>query len=264
MKEYHGTRTERLGSPLMRHEISYRELSLEELRRLRPPVRAGIKPWIDDFLFVPVLILGGFFVLGMLLATVAGWLLSQTIGWSLPGWAVAGLLIVCGIIGVAIGVSAGLDFRRHRRLRAVDIAARRVEVVRVEGARLVEQEVHNDEGPLYFFGIGSGRILFLGGQWLLDYDIYGLDPDPAAIEADDWIPFPSSSFVVHRLPASGEVLRIELGGDRLPPEAVLSRKATLPSGLSHRFRQGLCGDSFLADADFSEFLPTATSSDSTK
>jgi hypothetical protein len=75
--------------------------------------------------------------------------------------------------------------------------------------------------PALFFDIGEGRLLFLQGQWLELPFIYGEDAERIAPSEDDTetdavngLPppyaFPNASFVVHRLPSSGDVLAIRL------------------------------------------------------
>jgi len=52
-------------------------------------------------------------------------------------------------------------------------------------------------------------------------------------EADgNWPPFPATSFVLHRLPLSGYVLRIEIKGPKLTPERVLPDDAISLTKLS--------------------------------
>ena len=129
--------------------------------------------------------------------------------------------------------------------------------MRVENARLIEQEPGNDEGPIYYFGIGGGKVLCLRGQWMNDLD-YGLAADDP--ERDLPSPFPTSSFTVHRVPLGGHVLRIEQIGEPLTAEAVLPFKSPLPPwlrGWSQRI-----DDSLLVDGDFEDLVRIAESAPS--
>lgn len=228
----------------MNHEISSRELTSAEASRLKRSEGLGIKGWADDVLFF-ILVTGGLIVVGIALAAAAAWATAK-LGFVSFGRILAiGILMVFALKGARVGVAFVRQSRRSRQLTRLDINERTVEVIRVENARLVEREEHNDEGPLYYFGIGQGKVLFLGGQWLYDSGVYGVDSED--------LPFPSSSFTVHRL-ASGPVLRIEPSGAKLAPEAVLPRRARLPAWLDEPFKKGFLGDSLILEGDYEELL----------
>jgi hypothetical protein len=227
----------------MNHEISSRELTAVEASRLKRSVRVGIKGWADDIVFF-ALVTGGLIIVGIVLAVAAVWTTTKLGFGGFGRFLAIGIFIVFALYGARAGVAFVQQSRRSRQLARRDINERKVEVIRVENARLVEQQEHNDEGPLYYFGIGGGKVLFLGGQWLYDSDVYGVDSEE--------LPFPSSSFTVHRL-ASGPVLCIEPNGAKLAPEAILPRKA-LPAWLVEPFKRGFLGDSLILDGDYEELL----------
>ncbi len=127
-------------------------------------------------------------------------------------------------------------------------------MIRVENARVIEHEAHNDEGPIYYFGIGGGKVLCLRGAWMLDLD-YGLAADDPRLEADDPV-FPASSFTVHRLRDIGDVFRIDSLGAPLAPEATMPFKATLPASMT-RVLEDRAADSIVLEGDFEELLDLA-------
>jgi len=89
----------------------------------------------------------------------------------------------------------------------------------------------------------------LGGQWLWDWEVYGL-PAPADEEDESLPPFPSPSFTVTRLPPSGDVLNIAIEGPEVPPEAVVPARTPLPAWA--RSREGAV--SFVVTAKFEEIV----------
>ena len=113
---------------------------------------------------------------------------------------------------------------------ATDLRHGYVHVVAVKSARVVEQKEFNDEGPIYFFELGDERILLLWGQWLYDpYVVLNYESrieDSESIEAEDEPEFPCTEFVLHRCPALGRVLRLEVGGIALRPTRELEVHAT--------------------------------------
>jgi hypothetical protein len=147
------------------------------------------------------------------------------------GWAVG-----AGIFGLATVVVGGLvvSFLRHRapiRARAsLDLEARTVEVLTVtDAAPLSIDAMHSSVDPAFAFEIEDGRTLVLLGQWLRDEATFGGTRDPSADDdaadafANGLTPpnaFPTSAFTVHRFPASGEVVRIDLAGPYVAPAAL--------------------------------------------
>ena len=227
----------------MNHEISSRPLTQDEASQLKRSVRVGLRGQADDVGFF-MTVAGGVTIIGIASAAAAVWLAEKLGFGGLGRLFAAALLIVGAMAGARVGIAAVRQVRRSRQLAERDIKERNVEVIRVENARLVQLEEHNDEGPLYCFGIGGGRVLFLGGQWLYEfYDEHTEEPR-----------FPSSSFTVHRLP-SGPVLRIEVSGEQLAPEAVLPRKVRLPGWFEEPFsKEGFLGNSLIFEGDFEELL----------
>jgi hypothetical protein len=225
----------------MNHELSSRALTPEEAAFLTRREGGGMKAWADD-VFLFIFVAGGLTVFGIFCGFAVGWLTTQI---GLEGVARVlffAILSVFALAGAHDGFTTVRHSRRSRRLAMRDIKTQVVELLRVEGARLVQLEEHNDEGPFYFFDIGRGKVLYLGGQWLLDY----------GSEAGER-PFPSSSFTVHML-ASGPVLSIEPTGAELEPEAVLGRKTQLPTWMPDTFKKGFAGDSLILDGDFEELF----------
>lgn len=225
----------------MNHEITWRALTSEEASLLKRRIRTGIKGLADEVVAF-VFSAGGVTIAGMVVAVAAGWVANKLGFGGFRRPVAIAVLTVFALSGVAAGTVAIRQFRRIRQHARMDIKDAKVQVIQVENARLVEREEFNDEGPLYYFGIGQDKVLFLGGQWLYDWEVYGVSTEPS---------FPSASFTVHRLP-SGPVLRIELKGVRLAPEAVLPRKAPLPDWADEPFKKGFLGESILLEGGFEE------------
>jgi hypothetical protein len=235
----------------MRHEVSYREMATQEARRQRRAAGLGCEGLIGDFFIIPGIVGGGFIVLGILVGAGAGWAAARLRWAGMP--AVMGVVVaLSALAGLAATVAAVRTQRRARRLARNDIADRRVQVIRAETARLVEREQWNDEGPIYYFGLGEHKVLLVVGQWLYGggEGLYGEADDPNEDEA----PFPCASFTLHRLPKSGQVLRIHPEGPRLAAEAVIPNQATLPDWAA----PSEIGDSFMLTGDFEELVRLGT------
>jgi hypothetical protein len=72
-----------------------------------------------------------------------------------------------------------------------------------------------DGGLQYFLELANGRVLFLSGQYLYDYEV--IDDDPALNRNGT---FPCSEFIVHRHKEKRQVVQIVCGGTFLEPEVM--------------------------------------------
>jgi len=114
-------------------------------------------------------------------------------------------------------------FDTRRKLR-LDMERGVVELVIVDGADVV-LATSNAVHPFFAFALEGGKVLALLGQWLWEARIYGAQSS-GVIETEQqgnglpapWS-FPATAFTVHRLPRSGDVLRIEVRGEYLAPVA---------------------------------------------
>lgn len=149
--------------------------------------------------------LGPAFVVGLF----AGWVIGCIAG--------AGLLLVWLVWFIPYE-------RRQRRRAALDAKDQIVQEITVRDPRVVEIDPDTDNEPVLVFDIGRGKSLFLQGQWLRDPSTYGApehegDPEEEFLNglAAPWS-FPSTSFIVTRLPHSGRVLGIQVMGEYRQPE----------------------------------------------
>jgi hypothetical protein len=186
----------------------------------------------DDWAWVllPVLAIGFF-----------GWLLGLGVRKVVdPGPVVHSLPVLLGCAGGALGIVGSIFahrmFEKTRRESRVDIATGEVEVIEVESPTVVQQEETGDEGPIYYFDIGDGKLLFLWGQWLYDPHVYRVGDRSFVDEMEfesiadipdepDEPPFPNSHFRIHRATHLGHVLSIELFGERLAPDRIIPASA---------------------------------------
>jgi len=135
-------------------------------------------------------------------------------------------------IGLALGLAvfsavavSYYRFERKKRSRGKkDFAERIVQEISVQDPKVIEIGLISDNEPILCFEIGGGTLLYLQGQWLRDSDTYGVAP-PEGDPDDDTInglsgtaAFPSSNFLVTRLPHSGRVLGIRTFGRYVPPD----------------------------------------------
>lgn len=145
-------------------------------------------------------------------ADAVAWCALPMLGLAGAGWVIQDIVRRAGgnaapwpvVIGAALGspvsiflARAWLRSAREQRTRKLDV----VEVLRVMGARFVEMEEHNDEGPHYFAEVDVGKLMFITGQWLYDPFVVGRDRA-----------FPSTDFELARDPASGQVLSLRAAG----------------------------------------------------
>jgi hypothetical protein len=70
----------------------------------------------------------------------------------------------------------------------------------------------NDEGSQYFIELADGKVLFLGGQYLFEYDPISDDPELAQPRS-----FPCTEFTLHRHRRHGGVLQIDCSGEVIEP-----------------------------------------------
>jgi len=118
-------------------------------------------------------------------------------------------------------------YRYERQLRArgaQDVQHGSVQELQVSGiTRCVELASDTDHAPVICIAVSSKQLLFLAGQWLTDGAIYGApdfhgDPDDSRFNGHpDPFGFPSSAFVLTRLPHSGSVLGITISGEYVSP-----------------------------------------------
>ncbi len=72
-----------------------------------------------------------------------------------------------------------------------------------------------DEGSHYFIELVDGRVLYLSGQYLYDYEPIGDDTGPEQPRR-----FPCTDFTVHRHATEGYVVEIECRGAVIEPELI--------------------------------------------
>jgi hypothetical protein len=234
----------------MRYEISRRRATSEEAAIIRRRFGIGVERWVEN-VALPLIPGAGACLVVMLLV---GGLIRLFRGQGLTPEDTVWTLLTALVAGFAAWLGMFLELRRHRGRERVDVMKQLVEVIHAEDVRLAQQEEHGDEGPLYYFGIGEDKVLFLRGQWLWDWPIYGITPPEIDDDDEEGLgpPFPASSFTLSRLPLSGEVLRIDIKGAPLAPETTLGQKARLPAWVN--VCHGTLGDSCLLDGSFDEIV----------
>ena len=139
-----------------------------------------------------------------------------------PPWLV-GLGIAVFMIGMVV-LSAWLFNRRgagafggktaEEHIRELEEAGQ-IESTTFRARRAFGVEESEDEGLHYFLELADGRVLFLSGQYLYDYEPTSDDPD-----ANQPRSFPCTEFTVRRHKAERYVLDILRGGAVLEPEIV--------------------------------------------
>jgi hypothetical protein len=163
----------------------------------------------------------GIFVYASVLLLVAA-LGSQNAFGRARSWLV-GLGIAAFMVGM-VALATWLFNRRgagpferktaDERIRALDEAGQ-LESVSFRATRAFGVEESEDEGLHYFLELADGRVLFLSGQYLYDYE-------PISDDADEHQPrsFPCAEFTVRRHKAERYVLDILRGGAVLEPEVI--------------------------------------------
>lgn len=184
-----------------------------------------------SLLLLPIIPLGGVMIFALFLLGGVIWLLGK-LGVVLGEDARQGAFIVSLVIGFVVGVVVAWSLfqflRSGNQLEKRDLASGIVEVISVSQPVVIQQEEHNDEGPIYYFDIGDGKILVVCGQWIYEEQTYGTcigDRTERNGAEDDWPPFPSENFTIHRAPSSGKVLRIDVRGTKLEPAQVIKAKS---------------------------------------
>ena len=139
-----------------------------------------------------------------------------------PPWLV-GLGIAVFVIGMVV-LSAWLFNRRgagplgrtttEERIRELE-AAGQLESTTFRATRAFGVEESEDEGLHYFLELADGRVLFLSGQYLYDYEPISDDPDVNQPRS-----FPCTEFTVRRHRAERYVVEIVRGGAVLEPEVI--------------------------------------------
>ncbi|MCM8526264.1 MAG: hypothetical protein NE327_07090 [Lentisphaeraceae bacterium] len=115
--------------------------------------------------------------------------------------------------------------KKSKRDSHKDLSLNQVEDISVETDTVYNIELVNDNEPIFAFDIGQGKILYLQGQWIRDYETYGLENDSSVGDVGDEylnsLPepysFPQDKFTVSRFQNTGEVFKIKLEGSYLSP-----------------------------------------------
>lgn len=133
-----------------------------------------------------------------------------------PAWAIA---------AVALSVGGGLTFLTLRFLNRPGPAGDPVDPATLasegfQARRAFQASEFEDEGSHYFLELEDGRVLYLTGQYLYDYE--PLEPGEARR-------FPCTEFTVRRHGTEGWAYDILCGGRVLEPECVVP--AVDPSAL---------------------------------
>ena len=153
----------------------------------------------------------------LLLVVVLG---SQNVFDRAPVW-VVGPGIAVFMVGMAV-LSLWLFNRKgsdpfgrktvEERIRELEEAGQ-VESVAYRATRAFGVEEFEDEGLHYFLELVDGRVLFLSGQYLYDYE--PISGDPAMNQARS---FPCTEFTIRRHKTDRYVLDMLRGGAVLEPE----------------------------------------------
>jgi hypothetical protein len=97
-------------------------------------------------------------------------------------------------------------FKRQRDEREAD---------GLRATRAFGVEEFEDEGLHYFLELADGRVLFVSGQYLYDYEPSSDDPETTQARS-----FPCTEFTVQRHKKEGYVVEILRGGTVLEPEVM--------------------------------------------
>ena len=205
-----------------RHVVSSRPLEGEERDQLRLPPHAKVDEWGCA---LSVLAIAAMLGCG-LGAGLQIWFRILTRMSFLP-------LVTSAIVVVFAWRVAGAIRRTQRETHdrlTQDHEEDAAEVVEVWDAVAVQQEAHDDEGPIYFLDIGDGRILVLCGPELYDTPEFRTGrpwpPREEDHEGREWEPpFLNSHFVLHRGRRSGRILRVDVLGEPIPVTRVLPKGA---------------------------------------
>lgn len=125
------------------------------------------------------------------------------------------VLATLGSVLVAAYVFNRLGLRRKpltEHLAELDAKGRLVRQ-RFQAARAFAVEAFEDEGLHFYIELADGRVLYLNGQYLYDYEPITDDP-----EFNQARSFPCTEFEVLRHKDAGYVLQIDCAGTVLEPE----------------------------------------------
>jgi hypothetical protein len=136
---------------------------------------------------------------------------------SLQGW--------IAMVAVAIALGCGLSMYRsdapalaaERAKFERDLAAGTAVRTTYEVVDALSVEEYDDEGSAYYLKLADGRVLFLQGQFLYEYEA-GEDDDGRPVPAR----FPASRFTIERTAESGHFLDLLDLGAPLVPSGTLS------------------------------------------
>ena len=166
-------------------------------------------------------LLAAIFVFASMLGTL-GVLASCFRGQPHPWWAmgIPGVALLLAM-GVSLFVFNGSGFRPSLRRKSLD---EQIQELETKG-KLLRQPFRavrsfsvgelEDEGSHYYLELTDGRVLYLNGQYLYDYE--PIDDDPEFNRARS---FPCSEFEVLRHKDAGYVIHIRCSGPVLEPEGV--------------------------------------------
>ncbi|WP_459204497.1 hypothetical protein ACQVRV_19410 (plasmid) [Ralstonia pseudosolanacearum] len=182
-------------------------------------------------------LLAAVFVWGALLGTV-GAFSSHFLGQQWP-WRTVPLQVVV-MLGSLLAAVYIFNRQGHRSsLRRKSLAERIAELEargqlarqRFQATRAFAVQELEDEGLHYYIELSDGRVLYLGGQYLYDYEPITDDP-----EFNQARSFPCTEFEVLRHKDAGYVLHIHCAGTVLEPEI------TAPPFRREDFRRGMPED----------------------
>ena len=106
---------------------------------------------------------------------------------------------------------------KEREAHALDLAAGTAVCSTFEAVDALRVEELEDEGSAYYLKLSDGRVLFLQGQYLYQYEGRGEDEDGKPAQAN----FPSNRFTVERTAGSHMVLDMIDFGRLMPVSGVL-------------------------------------------
>ncbi len=141
------------------------------------------------------------------------------------------------IIGAIAGVSfayylhnATKSFRdKQREAHAKDLAAGTAVCTTFDVVDALRVEEFEDEGSTYYLKLADGRVLFMQGQYLYEYE-EGIDEDDGGKPVP--AKFPAERFTVERTAASGTILDVTGFGRAIPVSGAL------PAFTQDQFRNG--------------------------
>jgi hypothetical protein len=160
------------------------------------------------------------------------------------------VLGAAGIVGALVGLVLIFRADRYRPPTELEQAGLTVDVP-YSASRCLQLEEVGDYGPLYLIRLGSGEALFMGGQWLAEWEAYEDAEEPSENAPRR---FPCTEFVVVRRKDTREVVDLHCSGTALEPEAVRRWDFERPD----RVELPVTGDILPAGAfeDLLQHLPT--------